>query len=52
MSEVGNGLAKVRSVLTNLGVDGDLFIQEDGSGLSRKNLISPKSLVLTLSGLF
>ncbi len=41
-------MAKVRSVLTNLGVDGNLFVQADGSGLSRKNLISPKSLVLFL----
>eukprot|EP00029_Vermamoeba_vermiformis_P005386 TRINITY_DN1857_c0_g1_i1.p1 TRINITY_DN1857_c0_g1~~TRINITY_DN1857_c0_g1_i1.p1 ORF type:complete len:506 (-),score=69.81 TRINITY_DN1857_c0_g1_i1:24-1541(-) len=51
LGEVDNGLAKVRSVLTNLGVDGDLFIQADGSGLSRKNLISPKSLVVSLRGL-
>lgn len=31
-------------------MDEDLFLQADGSGLSRKNLISPKSLVLSLRG--
>lgn len=42
------GLARVRTILSSLGVDTDLFQQIDGSGLSRYNLVTPAAMVATL----
>ncbi|TAE58318.1 MAG: D-alanyl-D-alanine carboxypeptidase/D-alanyl-D-alanine-endopeptidase [Nostocales cyanobacterium] len=45
---VDSGLEVVKNTLTELGVDPKSYIIVDGSGLSRKNLISPESLVQVL----
>ncbi|AHJ26500.1 D-alanyl-D-alanine carboxypeptidase/D-alanyl-D-alanine-endopeptidase [Nodularia spumigena CS-584] len=45
------GLEVVKSSLTKLGVDPTSYILVDGSGLSRKNLISPQALVQTLQAM-
>ena len=45
------GLEVVESTLTQLGVDPTGYILVDGSGLSRKNLISPQALVQTLQAM-
>ncbi|WP_414550061.1 D-alanyl-D-alanine carboxypeptidase/D-alanyl-D-alanine-endopeptidase [Anabaena sp. CCY 0017] len=45
------GLEVVKSSLTKLGVDPTGYILVDGSGLSRKNLISPQALVQTLQAM-
>jgi D-alanyl-D-alanine carboxypeptidase/D-alanyl-D-alanine-endopeptidase (penicillin-binding protein 4) len=45
------GLAVVKNSLTQLGVDPSGYILVDGSGLSRKNLISPQALVQTLQAI-
>ncbi|MEA5514534.1 D-alanyl-D-alanine carboxypeptidase/D-alanyl-D-alanine-endopeptidase [Nodularia sp. UHCC 0506] len=45
------GLAVVKTTLTQLGVDPTSYILVDGSGLSRKNLISPQALVQTLQAM-
>ena len=42
------GLAAVKQTLTGMGVDPATYVQADGSGLSRRNLISPEALVQTL----
>lgn len=42
------GLNIIKTTLVNLGVDSESFILADGSGLSRRNLVSPASLVQTL----
>lgn len=47
-SEHHTGLEIVRESLTELGVDPDSYILQDGSGLSRQNLVSPEALVQTL----
>lgn len=42
------GLARVRALLAAAGVAADGFVQADGSGLSRHNLVSPAALLQTL----
>ena len=41
----------VKAKLTGLGVNANGYRQADGSGLSRKNLLSPQTLVQTLIGM-
>lgn len=43
------GLEVLKNALTRLGVEPESYILVDGSGLSRKNLISPQALVQTLA---
>jgi serine-type D-Ala-D-Ala carboxypeptidase/endopeptidase (penicillin-binding protein 4) len=55
-TETGNstadlGLRMVKAKLTGLGVYASGYRQVDGSGLSRKNLLSPLTLVQTLVGM-
>lgn len=45
------GLNLIKTSLTNLGVDGESFVLADGSGLSRRNLVSPASLVQSLQAI-
>ncbi|MFB2837930.1 D-alanyl-D-alanine carboxypeptidase/D-alanyl-D-alanine-endopeptidase [Floridanema evergladense] len=45
------GLNIIKTTLANLGVDRESFILVDGSGLSRRNLVSPTSLVQTLQAI-
>ncbi len=45
------GLRMVKVKLTGLGVNANGYRQADGSGLSRKNLLSPQTLVQTLIGM-
>ncbi|MBW4683148.1 MAG: D-alanyl-D-alanine carboxypeptidase/D-alanyl-D-alanine-endopeptidase [Microcoleus vaginatus WJT46-NPBG5] len=42
------GLEVLKATLTQLGVNPETYIPEDGSGLSRHNLVSPEALVQTL----
>jgi serine-type D-Ala-D-Ala carboxypeptidase/endopeptidase (penicillin-binding protein 4) len=42
------GLKELKVVLNKLGVNGNGFMLVDGSGLSKKNLVSPEVLVQTL----
>jgi D-alanyl-D-alanine carboxypeptidase/D-alanyl-D-alanine-endopeptidase (penicillin-binding protein 4) len=42
------GLNLIKSTLVNLGLNPTSFILADGSGLSRRNLVSPESVVQTL----
>lgn len=42
------GLSVVKQTLTEIGVDPESYVLVDGSGLSRKNLVSPEALVQTL----
>ncbi|MEA5553362.1 D-alanyl-D-alanine carboxypeptidase/D-alanyl-D-alanine-endopeptidase [Anabaena cylindrica UHCC 0172] len=45
------GLQVLKTTLTELGVDPESYIIVDGSGLSRKNLISPAALVQLLQSM-
>jgi serine-type D-Ala-D-Ala carboxypeptidase/endopeptidase (penicillin-binding protein 4) len=45
------GLAVLKQTLTRLGVDAKGYQLIDGSGLSRKNLVSPRALVQTLQAM-
>lgn len=45
------GLEVVKASLTQLGVDPANYILVDGSGLSRRNLVTPEALVQTLRGI-
>ncbi|MCC5630634.1 D-alanyl-D-alanine carboxypeptidase/D-alanyl-D-alanine-endopeptidase [Nostoc sphaeroides CHAB 2801] len=45
------GLAAVKASLTQLGVDPANYILVDGSGLSRRNLVTPEAFVQTLRGI-
>ena len=45
------GLSVVKQTLTEIGVDPESYVLVDGSGLSRKNLVSPEALVQTLKGM-
>lgn len=42
------GIAVLKTTLTRLGIDPDSYQLADGSGLSRRNLVSPQALVQTL----
>jgi D-alanyl-D-alanine carboxypeptidase/D-alanyl-D-alanine-endopeptidase (penicillin-binding protein 4) len=45
------GLQILKESLTQLGVKPNSYVLVDGSGLSRRNLISPEALVATLQGM-
>ena len=45
------GLEAIKTNLTKLGVDPTAYQLVDGSGLSRRNLITPEALVQTLQGI-
>jgi D-alanyl-D-alanine carboxypeptidase/D-alanyl-D-alanine-endopeptidase (penicillin-binding protein 4) len=46
------GLAAVRQTLTQMGVDPESYEQSDGSGLSRRNLVSPEAIVQILQAAY
>lgn len=47
------GLQVVRSTLTSkFGINENSFVQDDGSGLSRHNLVSPDALVPLISYIY
>jgi D-alanyl-D-alanine carboxypeptidase/D-alanyl-D-alanine-endopeptidase (penicillin-binding protein 4) len=48
---VADGLAALRDFLTGLGIAPDDVLLEDGSGLSRKNLVKPAALVQLLAAM-
>ena len=48
---VDAGLEVMKSTLARIGVDPNTYKLVDGSGLSRKDLISPQALVQTLKGM-
>jgi len=50
-STTGEGLKVMKSTLSRIGVDPNAYRLVDGSGLSRKDLISPQALVQTLQGM-
>ena len=50
-STTGAGLKVMKSTLSRIGVDPNAYRLVDGSGLSRKDLISPQALVQTLQGM-
>ncbi|MBD2505409.1 D-alanyl-D-alanine carboxypeptidase/D-alanyl-D-alanine endopeptidase [Anabaena azotica] len=45
------GLEVIKTTLNKLGVDSTGYVLADGSGLSRRNLITPEALVQTLQGM-
>lgn len=45
------GIQQVKAILTQLGIDPKSYVQADGSGLSRRNLVSPVALVETLQAI-
>lgn len=47
---VNAGLEVLQTALTQMGVDPESYKLDDGSGLSRKNFISPQALVQLLQG--
>ncbi|MBD1836246.1 D-alanyl-D-alanine carboxypeptidase/D-alanyl-D-alanine-endopeptidase [Cyanobacteria bacterium FACHB-472] len=50
-SSLQQGLAALKQTLTELGVDPSSYVLNDGSGLSRHNLVSPVALVQTLKAI-
>lgn len=50
-SSLRTGLDEVRATLLELGVNGENYQLADGSGLSRRNLVSPAALVETLQAM-
>jgi serine-type D-Ala-D-Ala carboxypeptidase/endopeptidase (penicillin-binding protein 4) len=50
-STAQQGLAVLKQTLTRLGVNGVGYQLVDGSGLSRKNLVSPRAMVQTLKAM-
>ncbi len=50
-SSLQQGLAALKQTLTELGVDPSSYVLDDGSGLSRHNLVSPAALVQTLKAI-
>ncbi|WP_254015210.1 D-alanyl-D-alanine carboxypeptidase/D-alanyl-D-alanine endopeptidase [Limnofasciculus baicalensis] len=45
------GIQQVKATLTELGVNPESYIQADGAGLSRQNLVTPAALVKTLQAM-
>jgi D-alanyl-D-alanine carboxypeptidase/D-alanyl-D-alanine-endopeptidase (penicillin-binding protein 4) len=45
------GLTQMRETLTELGVNPESYVLADGSGLSRRSLVSPEAIVQTLKGM-
>ncbi len=45
------GLKQMRETLTELGVNPESYVLADGSGLSRRSLVSPEAIVQTLKGM-
>ena len=45
------GIQQVKATLTELGVNPESYIQADGAGLSRRNLVTPTALVKTLQAM-
>lgn len=45
------GIQQVKAILTELGVNPESYIQADGAGLSRRNLVTPTALVQTLQAM-
>jgi serine-type D-Ala-D-Ala carboxypeptidase/endopeptidase (penicillin-binding protein 4) len=45
------GLTALKAVLARLGVDPGSYVLSDGSGLSRRNLVSPEAIVQTLQAM-
>lgn len=50
-SALANGITALSETLTRLGVDPDSYILADGSGLSRRNWVSPAAIVATLEAM-
>ncbi|MFQ4142188.1 D-alanyl-D-alanine carboxypeptidase/D-alanyl-D-alanine-endopeptidase [Chlorogloeopsis sp. ULAP02] len=51
LSTADAGIEVLKTTLNQLGVEPTSYILADGSGLSRKNLITPQALVQTLQGM-
>ncbi|XTZ11493.1 MAG: D-alanyl-D-alanine carboxypeptidase/D-alanyl-D-alanine endopeptidase [cyanobacterium endosymbiont of Rhopalodia inflata] len=51
LSHIG-GAAAAKSALTQMGVNPNSFHQADGSGLSRRNVATPRSLIMTLRAMY
>ncbi|MGP0128792.1 MAG: D-alanyl-D-alanine carboxypeptidase/D-alanyl-D-alanine endopeptidase [cyanobacterium endosymbiont of Rhopalodia musculus] len=51
LSHIG-GAAAAKSALAQMGVNPNSFRQADGSGLSRRNLATPRSLIMTLRAMY
>ena len=47
-----HGLALIARYLDSLGIDSEQFVLDDGSGLSRKNRLSPNALVAVLKDIY
>ncbi|YAI81293.1 MAG: D-alanyl-D-alanine carboxypeptidase/D-alanyl-D-alanine endopeptidase [cyanobacterium endosymbiont of Rhopalodia sterrenbergii] len=51
LSHIG-GAAAAKSALAQMGVNPNSFRQADGSGLSRRNVATPRSLIMTLRAMY
>ncbi|XHU95216.1 MAG: D-alanyl-D-alanine carboxypeptidase/D-alanyl-D-alanine-endopeptidase [cyanobacterium endosymbiont of Rhopalodia gibba] len=51
LSHIG-GAAAAKSALAQMGVNPNSFHQADGSGLSRRNVATPRSLIMTLRAMY
>lgn len=50
-STAAAGIAEIKTTLTQLGINPESYIQVDGAGLSRQNLVTPTALVETLQAM-